>query len=67
MAVGGNLSPDAATVPFLKADALLLGVVWLDALEDEAEEGAEAVEAGFVDEGDGFEVEEALPAFMMHC
>lgn len=65
MAVAGNLSQDACAV------ALPLKV-WLGALDDEAEGGANVVEADLVDEADGFEVDEAadgeeLLAFILHC
>ena len=72
-AIAGNLSHEATAVPFLR-DALPLGMLelWLGALDDEAEVGADVVEADFVDEADGFEVDEAadveeLLAFIMHC
>lgn len=72
-AIAGNLSHEATAVPFLR-DALPLGMLelWLGALDDEAEEGADVIEADFVDEADGFEVDEAaddeeLLAFIMHC
>lgn len=77
MAIAGNLSQDASAVALLRdgaCDALLLGLleIWLDALDDEAEEGADVVEAGMVDDADGLDVdepvdEEELLAFMMHC
>lgn len=73
MAIAGNLSHEATAVPFLR-DALPLGMLegWLGALDDEAEEGAGVAEADFVDEVDGFEVDEdaddeELLALRMHC